>query len=469
VRVLTDVQPTPEQLPLLNYRPGFVLIRGAAGSGKTTTAVLRLQAVTGVWRRERAREENATPIRVLVLTFNRTLRGYIAQLVQNKLSAEELDLTLNTFGGWGKDTLDRPDIMNERKRERWLWENGSSLGFEKQFLLDEVAYVLGRFAPEQLADYTDSKAPTFERRGRGATPRVSRAMRKRILSEVVHPFLEWKGEEGFLDWSDIAIQMSKREVTDPYDIVLVDEAQDFSANQVRGVVRHLAKVHSTAFVLDAVQQIYPHGFTWTEAGVDIAPDNSFRLGDNHRNTKQIAAFAAPLIRGLPLDDDGTLPDLASCKREGEIPTVVRGLFRDQMTWIVERMGAIPKDESAVLLHAKGGGYFDYAKARLREAGIPFVEMTRRSEWPQGDEQVGLSTLHSAKGLEFDHVIIMGLNGGELMPHGDEADDGQLANHRRLVAMGIARGRKSASITFKPEEASKVIEFLDSGTYETVDA
>ena len=53
-----------------------------------------------------------------------------------------------------------------------------------------------------------------------------------------------------------------------------------------------------------------------------------------------------------------------------------------------------------------------------------------------EEQVGLSTLHSAKGLEFDHVVVLGLNGGELMPHGESEDDAQLTNYRRLVAMAI---------------------------------
>jgi superfamily I DNA/RNA helicase len=467
MRVLADVQPTPEQLPLLTYRPGFVLIRGSAGSGKTTTAVLRLRVVTGVWRRERDREENPDPVRVLVLTYNRTLRGYVEQLVKEQLKPDGLELTLSTFGRWGKETLGWPETMKNGAPASKLWQLGERLGYEKQFLLDEVAYVLGRFKPDDLDGYTDPDASTFERRGRGA-PRLKQANREQLVSEVIQPFLTWKDDEGLLDWSDIAVQMSRREVGEPYDIVLVDEAQDFSANQIRGVVHHLAETHSTAFVADAVQQIYPHGFTWAEAGVEIKADDSFRLKDNHRNTKQIAAFAEPLIRGLPLSEDGTLPDLDSCKRNGAMPVVVKGLFRYQMAWIVERLRNLPEGESAVLLHAKGGGYFSFAEARLREAGIPFVVMTRRAEWPQGEEQVGLSTLHSAKGLEFDHVIVLGLNGGTMMPHGEEEDDAQLANYRRLVAMGIARARRTAAITYKPEEASKVVEFLEDGTFEAIE-
>jgi superfamily I DNA/RNA helicase len=468
MRVLTDVQPTAEQLPLLTYGPGFVLIRGSAGSGKTTTAVLRLRFVTGVRRREREREDNPASVRVLVLSYNRTLRGYIEELVNRQVNVSGLGLTLSTFSHWGWETLGKPEVLDDRRGAQEIWGFGSGLGFEKEFLLDEVAYVLGRFPPDRLDDYADRNAPTFDRRSRGAAPRVSRSSRRAILDTVVRPYLAWKEERGVLDWSDVAVKMAARRPEATYDVALIDEAQDFSANQVRAVVRHLSESHSTAFVLDAAQRIYPHGFSWIEAGVEISAANSFRLRANHRNTKQVTAFARPLIEGLPLDDDGTLPDFNSCLRDGAMPVLAVGRFSRQMDWIIERLRELPAGESTALLHPKGGGYFRYAEQRLREAGIPFVQMTRRQEWPQGEEQVGLSTLHSAKGLEFDHVVVLGLNGGELMPHGESEDDAQLANHRRLVAMGIARARQSVAVTYKAEEASKVIEFLGPGTYERIE-
>ena len=52
MRVLLDVKPTPEQLTVItDPRPGAVVVRGAAGSGKTTTALLRLRQTTAYWRR----------------------------------------------------------------------------------------------------------------------------------------------------------------------------------------------------------------------------------------------------------------------------------------------------------------------------------------------------------------------------------------------------------------------------------
>ena len=70
MKPLGVVTPTPEQLTVIDDgSPGFWLIRGAAGSGKTTTALLRLKFLVRLWR-ERAKELGASePVRVLVLTL----------------------------------------------------------------------------------------------------------------------------------------------------------------------------------------------------------------------------------------------------------------------------------------------------------------------------------------------------------------------------------------------------------------
>jgi DNA helicase IV len=94
MRSLPNVRPTPEQLQIISRnRPGIEIIRGAAGSGKTTTALLRLQALISTFVSRKRRERILEPVRVLVLTYNRTLRGYILNLAKSKFLSERKSIS----------------------------------------------------------------------------------------------------------------------------------------------------------------------------------------------------------------------------------------------------------------------------------------------------------------------------------------------------------------------------------------
>ena len=87
-------------------------------------------------------------------------------------------------------------------------------------------------------------------------------------------------------------------------MVVVDEAQDLSANQIRTALAHLNEDHTTTFISDAVQRIYPQAFQWREVGIAIRPNMVYTLKRNHRNTAAIARFAASIVRGLPQEEGG---------------------------------------------------------------------------------------------------------------------------------------------------------------------
>ena len=92
-----------------------------------------------------------------------------------------------------------------------------------------------------------------------------------------------------------------------------------------------------------------------------------------------------------------------------------------------------------------------------------MDITREEEWPEGPENVALSTFHSAKGLEFDYVFILGFN-DENMPHADAEMDDEVFVLRRLLAVAVARARKAVIVGYKPGEESRLVQYFSPGTF-----
>ena len=110
-----------------------------------------------------------------------------------------------------------------------------------------------------------------------------------------------------------------------------------------------------------------------------------------------------------MDDDGSLPDPDACARSGPLPTVLKGRFASQLAYAVAKLAQIDlKNETVGFLHLKGGGWFDEIRTALTVSGNNYCELQGVNDWPENDTNIGLCTLHSAKGLEFDHVFMIGL-------------------------------------------------------------
>ncbi|MFL9676570.1 AAA family ATPase [Pseudomonas marginalis] len=469
MKALINVSPSPEQMALFaRSSAGVEVIRGAAGSGKTTTALLKLKSSAGFYLNRTKKRPDPKPVKILVLTFNRTLRGYIAELTERQFAGEPLvSMDFFTFNKWAYALTGAQNIINIKGTAAYLEAYAHAMKLDREFIVDEAMYVLGRFEPDKLDDYLAAR-----RDGRGITPRMEKPARQRLLDEVIRPYNAMKKAKNLVDWNDLASVIATNKTRD-YDVIVVDETQDFSANEIRAILNQRSDDATVTFVLDSAQRIYSRNFTWSEVGVTLRPEKSSTLQTNYRNTKEIAQFASALLTGIALDDNGTMPNFDSARSNGAKPIVLLGDYLDQVKYAVNYVRKIDlKSESVAFLHPRI--WFRDLKPRLQAYGLEYVEMTGDPNWPQGSENIALCSVHSSKGLEFDHVIMIGLDGCIMDVSGvDEdgeatKDDYELsARLRRLIAMGIGRARESVILGFNPSDTPDIMRFVKNDLYTEV--
>ena len=79
------------------------------------------------------------------------------------------------------------------------------------------------------------------------------------------------------------------------------------------------------------------------------------------------------------------------------------------------------------------------------AKLLLLDLLEQQEEADDGDKVQLMTLHAAKGLEFPHVFMLGIE-EEILPHKDSIDDDNIEEERRLAYVGITRAQRSLTFT-----------------------
>ncbi|MDQ0878982.1 superfamily I DNA/RNA helicase [Paenibacillus sp. V4I3] len=471
---------TSEQESCVNFRPeGELLIRGIPGSGKTTVVLER-----ALYLQQEAEQITNGP-KVLLLTYNRALSTYIVQMAR---ATSDEPIHAMTFHQWGSQLLRECGISNSRtisdeKEDLVKYAKNiinkygdpdlprvqvAKLSADKaliRFLSEEITWIKSNNITSR-AEYL-----SVPRAGRGTQIHVTKSHRESIY-DIFEKYQSILKGRRCIDFDDTALliihNVDKIQKDKLPSHVLIDEAQDLTPAQFRSIKLLAAK--SLTIAADKGQQIYRRHFTWKSVGIEIRGTRNKFLGRTFRSTKQIIQLARSLQahdKQLVTDDEylpsqdpdaiGPKPELmVSNKLPDELITVIRKIKQIQ--------GIFPNDTLAVIA---------YSQARLIEFEDALTGNHIGSIHIKSDDAdfitpgVKLVSFHSSKGLEFDHVIVTGLQDGKLpygiMEPGDDPESFKATERRKLY---VAMTRAKLTLTLSAvTPISPYIHELDSELYQ----
>lgn len=247
-----------------------------------------------------------------------------------------------------------------------------------------------------------------------------------------------------------------------FDHVLVDEAQDFPTPALQFVLRMLAPGSDSLLVVaDAAQNIYSNKFTWKAAGIQAAGRTRV-LDQSYRNTREILDYAHEfLLRAGDLrvdssadaDDETVIISPKTTSRSGPLPVFLHLETPQQEVLEIGRRcrelidGGESPGSIGLLYGSQDAGKFAWPK-EIRKLfaleGLPLFWVTdpdakaNRDNVGSDDSKITLSTIHSAKGFEFKHVIMCG--------YLDDKPPEQSVLNRRLIYVGMTRATHELVLT-----------------------
>ena len=158
---------------------------------------------------------------------------------------------------------------------------------------------------------------------------------------------------------------------------------------------------------------------------------------------------------------GAVPSLPASPDERRALEAVLGIAREIADGVARRaLGPadalrLAAEASEIAERLEGGGKLGAAWGKALQAAekagsvAAFCEGAALTDAVDGSEEadaVPVMTLHQAKGLEFDHVLLAGLEEG-VWPHWAAEQNGALAEERRLFYVGLTRARHSLQLTW----------------------
>lgn len=417
----------PENISELAENTSARLIRGVAGSGKSLVLARKAQYLA----------EQNPDWRILVLAFNVDL---VADLKRRIPGSKNLEITnfhkicSRILGHQWRSPTDTESWITSHINRSVLTQNG----FTVEFVADEIEW------RKEVGLLNNQEYLDADRKGRGSGLQENR---RKILNQFFDQYTTDQNSHSFIDWSDVpyktlASLRNGNTLKHYYDVILIDEAQDFAPSWMQ-VIKELLKPECLLFMCDdPTQSIFRH-YSWKDKGV-LVQGRTRHLRVPFRSTQAISQAAHSLLgtnSQNDLPDESLSPDFESYELDlGKKPELAKCNNLHEEIRLVEKRAL----DAAQLSSATG------------QVAILCHDKTLIRHWEHLQSRgIYVNSFRKMKGLEFQTVIIPDL--GHAIPQEDtEIVHDLIEKQIRRIFTAMTRARENLVLTYHSSLAPDLI-------------